>query len=198
MAAELPRFSGAILAGGRSRRMGRDKALIEVGAGHLIGIAVGALADAGAAEIYVVGGDAHALGGLGLRCIPDQFPGEGPLGGIITALDAAREEVVAVLACDLLGTGGPAVRAIVASLGDHDVVIPVVEGRRQTLHAAWQRQVRGVLRDRFDAGARAVHEVLDQLAVLELVGGDPDRYRDADRPADLRAPPGTDAAGDTQ
>lgn len=198
MAAELPRFSGAVLAGGASRRMGQDKALVEVGGRKLVEIAVTALEDAGATETFVVGGDAGALGRLGLRWVADEFPGEGPLGGILTALDTAREPVVAVLACDHLGTGAPAVGAIVGALGESDVAIPVVEGRRQTLHAAWQRDVRAHIRQRFAAGVRAVHDALDGLAVVELLDGDPCWYRDADTQADLPAPPRADAPSDTQ
>src|SRR5688500_7809469 len=95
------RFSGAVLAGGRSIRMGRDKALLPVGGRALVTIAADALRDAGASEVLVIGGDAVALQDLGLTLVVDRWPGEGPLAGLATALAAAHDEVVAVLACDL-------------------------------------------------------------------------------------------------
>ncbi len=195
MAAELPRFSGAVLTGGASRRMGRDKALVEVDGVPLVEIAAGALRSGGAAEVFAVGGDLAALSELGLVAVPDQFPGGGPLGGIVTALDAASEDVVVVLACDHLATGAPAVRSTVVALGDNDVAIPVVEGHPQTLHAAWRRSTRFCLRACFEAGRRSVHEALDGLSVVWLLDADPTWYRDADVPGDL---PGTDVAGDTK
>ena len=185
MAVEGEVFSGAILAGGASSRMGRDKAMIEIGDTRLIQVAVDALADAGAAEIFVVGGDAEALSALGLRVVADEFPGEGPLGGIITALDSATAPTVAVLACDHLSTEGPAVRSIVGALGTGDVVVPVVEGRQQTLHAAWRREARHTLRARFVAGARSVRDGLAGLSVVQLLDADPCWFRDADVSADL-------------
>jgi molybdenum cofactor guanylyltransferase len=188
MAVEGEAFSGAILAGGASSRMGRDKAMIEIGERRLIQVSVDALVDAGAAEIFVVGGDADALGTLGLRVVGDEFPGEGPLGGIITALDSAIAPTVVVLACDHLSTEGPAVRSIVGALGTGDVVVPVVDGRKQTLHAAWRRDARHTLRARFEAGARSVRDGLVGLSVVQLLDGDPCWFRDADVSADLPRP----------
>ena len=48
---------------------------------------------------------------IGVDPLPDEWPGEGPLGGIITALRAVDAEVVAVLACDLVGASAPGVRS---------------------------------------------------------------------------------------
>lgn len=188
MGAESPAFSGVVLAGGSSSRMGRDKALIDLGDRRLIEVAAEALRGAGAAEVFVVGGDRPALEALGLRVVDDTYPGEGPLGGIITALTAATEPVVAVLACDHTATQAPAVRTIVGALGRGDVVVPVVDGRRQTLHAAWRRAVVEHLRDRFEAGARSVRQGIEGLDVVALLDGDPCWFHDADVSSDLPPP----------
>jgi molybdopterin-guanine dinucleotide biosynthesis protein A len=168
--------------------MGRDKALIDIGERRLVEVAISALADAGAAEIFVVGGDETALGALGLVTVADQFPGEGPLGGVVTALDHAVHPVVAVLACDHVATEGPAVRSIVGALGTADVVVPVVEGRWQTMHAAWRRSIRNSLRVRFEAGARSLRQGMAGLDVVQLLDGDPCWFRDADVASDLPPP----------
>lgn len=165
--------------------MGRDKALIEVDGRAMARIATDALAEAGAAEVFVVGGDRSELERLGLRVVDDLHPGEGPLGGIITGLSEAANAVVAVLACDHPYTEAPAVRSVVGALGEGDVVIPVVEGRRQTLHAAWNRRVLGHLEDAFGRGARSVVRGIEGLSVVELLDGDPCWFGDADIPSDL-------------
>ncbi len=178
-------FSGAVLAGGASTRMGRDKALIDLGDRRLIEVAATALTEAGAAELFVVGGNADALAELGFDVVKDEFPGEGPLGGVITALDRARHEVVAVLACDHISTEAPAVRSVVGALGSADVAVPVIEGRSQTMHAAWRRRARVHLRNRFDAGARSLRQGMDGLEVVQLLDGDPCWFQDADLASDL-------------
>ncbi|MFV2039815.1 MAG: molybdenum cofactor guanylyltransferase [Acidimicrobiales bacterium] len=182
-----PAFSGVVLAGGASTRMGVDKALIDMGDRKLVELSTDALSRAGAAEVFVVGGSQVEIERLGLHWVRDQFPGEGPLGGVITGLDAAGEETVAVLACDHTHASEDAVRAVVGTLGDSDgdVVVPVVSGVQQVLHAAWRRSVRAALRGAFETGARSVREGMKALTIVELVDADPGWFDDADTPADL-------------
>jgi molybdopterin-guanine dinucleotide biosynthesis protein A len=160
--------------------MGRDKALIEVSGRALACIAADALAAAGADDVCVVGGDAGALEALGLRVVPDGWPGEGPLGGLLTALENAAHDTVVVLACDLPGVTAEAVRALVAALEDHDGAVPVVAGRAQHLVAAWHRdQVLGPLRDAFVGGERAIWRACDALRVAPVTLREPSWTRDA-------------------
>lgn len=185
MAAEPTAFDGVVLAGGASNRMGRDKAMIEIDGVAMVSIAVGALRDAGAADVWVVGGDQTSIEALGHRWVPDLHPGEGPLGGVITALSTATSDVVAVLACDHIAAAAPAVRIVVGALGQGDVSIPVVEGRSQTLHAAWRRSALPKLEAVFAAGSRSVRGGLAVLDVVQILDGDPCWFADADRPEDL-------------
>ena len=80
------RFAGAVLCGGRSRRFGRDKATYEHNGTPLAKISLLALREAGASVVFSIGGDVDALGDMGFKAVPDDYPGEGPLGGIICAL----------------------------------------------------------------------------------------------------------------
>jgi len=180
--------AGAVLAGGASSRMGRPKAFIEVGGQTLLDRAVAALSDAGANPIVVVGGDRRAVEAAGHRFVPDEHPGEGPLGGIISALGAADTELVVVLACDLLEASPLAVTRLIAALGTADVAVPVVDGHAQWLHAVWRRSAERTLRTAFDRGERAPRRALNGLVDVEVFGGSPSWYADADTPTDL--PPG--------
>jgi molybdenum cofactor guanylyltransferase len=188
----LETLGGAVLAGGESRRMGTDKALIEIDGVALVTRAVDALTIAGADPVVVVGGDADALATLGLRHVADEWPGEGPLGGIITALEALAADVVMVLSCDLTDAAAVAVRSVVGALGDADVSVPVIEGRAQWLHAAWHRRTLPALRLAFADGVRAPRHATHSLKVARLLDGDPCWFHDADRPEDL-----PDAAGES-
>lgn len=165
--------------------MGVDKALIDVGGRTLAQVSLDALHAAGAAEVFLVGGNPEALAPTGERVVADQHPGEGPLGGIVTALAAARHGIVVVLACDHLSTEAPAVRSVVGALGSADVAVPVVAGRMQTMHAAWRRRTLPHLRAVFEGGGRSVLDGLRDLSVVRLLDGDPCWFADADTPADL-------------
>jgi molybdopterin-guanine dinucleotide biosynthesis protein A len=159
-AARTPRFSGAILCGGASRRMGRDKALIPVD-GQALAVRVSdALSGAGATEVIAVGGDLAALRSLGVPAVADADPGAGPLTGIVTALARSADDIVFVAACDLVNPSADAmvatVRALAADAGG-DVAVPLVGGRRQWVHAAWRRRAAHSLGAAYAAGERAVH-----------------------------------------
>jgi molybdopterin-guanine dinucleotide biosynthesis protein A len=181
-------FSGAVLTGGASRRMGRDKALLPVEGRPLVLVAATALQDAGASSVVCVGGDLDGLAALGLTVVADEHPGEGPLGALITALGQAEHDLVAVLSCDLPHADPSAVRAIVDALASAPAAhaaIPVVDGRRQLLHGAYRRRTLSHWVSAFEAGERALHRPARALQVVEIAGLDESWLRDADRPEDL-------------
>lgn len=178
-------LGGAVLAGGRSRRMGTDKALIPHGGRTLVEHAATALATAGADPVVVVGGNRTAIEPLGLAVVDDLWPGQGPLGGIITALQSLSTELVAVLACDLTDASAIAVGSVVDALDRADVAVPVIDGRVQWLHGVWRRTALASLCTAFDAGVRAPRDAVGSLVVARLLDGDPRWFRDADRPEDL-------------
>lgn len=165
--------------------MGVDKAFIELDGQTLLDRAVDALRAAAADPVVVVGGDEARILDAGHRFVADRHPGEGPLGGIITALEAVDTELVVVLACDLIEASPVAVTSLVGAAGDADVVVPVVEGRAQWLHAAWRRSALPALQGAFAGGERAPRRALDGLRVVEILDGSPCWYADADRPTDL-------------
>jgi molybdopterin-guanine dinucleotide biosynthesis protein A len=173
--------------------MGRDKALLVVGDRPLALVAAAALHDAGASAVVCVGGDRVALADRGLYVIADDHPGEGPLGGLLTALAHPGDEVIMVLSCDLPWASPAGVRAVVEALEaapEADVAVPVTGGHRQFLHAAYRRRARPLVEDAFVAGERALHRALAALPLVQVEGLDPRWLQDADTPDDLPGEPG--------
>jgi rhodanese-related sulfurtransferase/molybdopterin-guanine dinucleotide biosynthesis protein A len=111
----------------------------------------------------------------------DDRPGNGPLGGIATALGAATVDIVVVLACDLPNVHPDGIRAVVDALGDHDVALPPGE----PLHAAWRRSALAEVDAAIDRGTLAVKAALDHLDVIEVGGLDPSWLLNVNRPSDL-------------
>jgi len=114
-------WDGAVLCGGRSSRMGRDKALLVVEGETMVARVVRALAQAGARRIVAVGGDlpgirAALAEGPAVALVADKTPDEGPLGGVLTALGSLDAPIVLVLACDLVAPSSAAMAATVAAL----------------------------------------------------------------------------------
>ena len=186
--------------------MGTDKAFIEIDGGPMVVRAVGALQAAGAAPVRVVGGDHARLSALGLDHVPDRHPGEGPLGGVITALsvrdplDGSVPDAVVTLPCDVKAPDPAAVRLVIERLADAadlsgtgpppaDMVVPLGGGVPQWLHAGWHRSCLPRLSEAFATGVRGLSEVARQLRTVAVEVSGEGWYADADRPEDL--PPTT-------
>lgn len=178
-------FEGAVLAGGASKRMGTDKAFIEINGETLLQRVVMALSDAGASSVVVVGGNAQLTRSLGLVHVEDIWPGQGPLGGIITALRNTYAETVAVLSCDLLHPSAAAITAVRDALSFADVSVPVQQGQEEWLHAVWRRSSLSVLERSFAKGERAPKRATAELQIARLECTDPSWFQEADYPDDL-------------
>jgi molybdenum cofactor guanylyltransferase len=171
--------SAAILAGGASSRMGTPKATLTVEGLTLIERIVRELALAGIHNVCVVGGDPDWIStNPELRWIPDEFPGEGPLGGIISALASSRDSWVLVLSCDLITPRHDAFETLMhhvdQDVSSHDLQAVVPMGQRmEVLHALYRSSSEQALRAAFDAGVRKVRAAFDVLQVcrVEIVEG---------------------------
>jgi molybdopterin-guanine dinucleotide biosynthesis protein A len=186
----LIRASGIVLTGGASRRMGSDKALLPVGVPPtpLAVRVAGALRDGGCPDITCVGGDLAGLRALGLTAVPDDHPGAGPLGGVLTGLRFAALPIVVALACDLPAIDGAAVRGLVTALTGRpgaDVAVPFVDGHLQVHAAAFRRAARASLAEAFDGGERSLTRAIGGLEVVEVTRLDPNALVDVDSPSDL-------------
>ena len=111
VAEALRECSGVVLAGGRSSRMGRDKAALELDGEPLLARVVGRLR--AALPVVVVIGPArlHALV-PGVPVVPDEYPGAGPLGGLVTALRVVSTSRVFLAGCDMPFVAPGLVRAM--------------------------------------------------------------------------------------
>lgn len=131
---------GAILlAGGASRRMGRDKALLPWGGRPLIAQVADQLRQV--SEVVLVGAnDGGRFAFLGLPVVPDRVPGQGPLMGLASCLAASRCELNLVVGCDMPWIDREAVQALLACAAGCDAVVPRdADGRAEPLFAVYRR-----------------------------------------------------------
>lgn len=130
---EPPCVLGVILAGGQNRRYdGRPKALETVGGTRIAGRAINAMREA-TNRVVLVANDAETFRELGLPMRPDLKPGHGSLGGILTAVDWAREEGcrgALVAACDMPFLSAGLLKQLAQDAEPTDVVAPASDSRR--------------------------------------------------------------------
>ena len=127
MANEIsPRVSAVILAGGQSRRMGRDKAFIDLGGVPLVARVIERVEPL-CTEIILVTNEAAAYEQFGCRIVADVYPGKGSLGGIFSGLQAAREQYALAVACDMPFLNRGLLSYLISLAPSFDVVIPRAE-----------------------------------------------------------------------
>jgi molybdopterin-guanine dinucleotide biosynthesis protein A len=134
-------LSIAIQAGGESRRMGNDKALMPFLGRPLIQRVIDRLSPI-ADELIVTTNNPEAYRFLGLPLFPDLAPGRGALGGLYTALNAASQPLVAVVACDMPFVCADLLAALRDALlsSDKDIAIPRANGGLEPFHAVYRRE----------------------------------------------------------
>ncbi len=159
-------LSGVVLAGGSSRRMGRDKALIEVDGTRLVDRAVDRLR--ALTDDVVVASGPRTIDRLAVRQVADVRPGAGPLAGLAAGLAAVRHQVVAVLACDLLHPDTGLLAALARVWDGTAAVIPSVAGRAQPLHAVWAARAAEPMTALLDTDVRSVLQAADLLGATVL------------------------------
>lgn len=146
--------------------MGRDKALVEVDGVAMGARMVGTLRLAGCDPVVFVGGAPGPLVPLGADVVADIAPGEGPLGGVVTALEhfAHIADHVVVVSCDMPFLTAVDLDPLVARAGVAGVDVVVGRSSRpQPLCAVWSTGAADRVRAAFDRGTRSMHGVLDEL-----------------------------------
>lgn len=150
----------AIMAGGGSRRMGRDKAELSVGGMPMLGRVAGAALATGL-PVMVVGRErGEGIGGP--LFIRDDAPGNGPIGGIATALRHAGGPVLAI-ACDMPLLTTEALLWLAATAidaGDHDGVVAVNDGRPEPLFALYDMSALPLIDALLARGDRALRSLV--------------------------------------
>lgn len=129
-----------IQAGGESRRMGRDKALLPFRGRSLVEHVIGRVAHL-ADELLVTTNRPQDYAFLGLPLHTDLHPGRGALGGLLTALSVASQPLVAVVACDMPFVSADLLiyQRDLLIAGQHDAAIPLSPGGVEPFHAIYSR-----------------------------------------------------------
>ncbi len=160
---------GVVLAGGRSSRMGRNKALLVLEGETLIARVVRLVRQV-TREVVVVG-DPVLSSYVDAPVVGDETPGLGPLAALRTALRIAYGRDVLLVGCDMPFLVPAALRRVLAEADrwtDAAVVLPRTDNGPQYLHALYRARclprVTGLLAD----GARSLAELVDEVTVVEL------------------------------
>ncbi len=160
------RRSAIVMTGGRSLRMGADKAKLPWRGITMLEWIVAELAHA-FEDLVVVAGLNQDMAGLALpgiaRVICDTEPFQGPVRALRVGLTAVQAEVAFTCGCDLPFLNPGLAAALCDMTAGHDAAIPMVGGRLQVLHAAYRKSCLPALDAMLQRGERALHKVASAL-----------------------------------
>jgi molybdopterin-guanine dinucleotide biosynthesis protein A len=166
----IRQVTGVVLAGGKSRRMGRDKALLPFGQGLLIERVIEVVRQV-TADIILITNTPGRYQRFGLPMFSDVIAEAGSLGGVYTALVAAKTPYSLCLACDMPFVKATFLRYLCDTAAEADVVIPRNAADFQPLCAVYSQVCREPIRRKIEAGDLKITGFFDQVRV-RIIDGD--------------------------
>ncbi len=130
--------SGVVLAGGKSSRYGRNKALVDVDGMPLVSRVLRVIEPL-FSSVLLITNTPEIYAFLNLPMIEDKIKGLGPLGGIFTGLEAISDNAGFFVACDMPFLNAGLIRYLTSVRRDFDVVVPTFEGKFEALHAVYSK-----------------------------------------------------------
>ena len=189
----MAEVSAFVLVGGRSRRMGTDKAFVEFHGRMLIDRALG-LVTAITPKVYILGSRAK-FGAFG-KVVEDEFAEHGPLGGIHAALRSSTSDLNLILAVDMPFVQERFLKYLVCEAEKRDAVatVPKAAGNWQPLCAVYRKAFADLAESALRSGRNKIDPLFKEALVrvitddeLEQAGFGAELFRNLNTPEDLRA-----------
>jgi molybdopterin-guanine dinucleotide biosynthesis protein A len=184
-------FSAVLLAGGESRRMGRDKATLNFLGEPLWSRQLRLLRQIGPREILISARSDPAWRPADTIFIPDQPPSHGPLSGIVAAVDAMNGTHLLVLAVDMPLMNAETLRSMSENIGFARGVVPKIRPRAEPLAAIYPRECLPRLRAALNSDNFSMQNLVDYLvrfrllSIVDVTPGQERLFRSLNVPSDL-------------
>lgn len=167
------RVTGIILAGGKSSRLGRDKAWEDVGGQRIIDRVIGAL-QSSCDEVLIIGDRPERQNELSLpKCIQyrsDDLKGRGSIGGLYTGLKSSDTLWSLVVACDMPFISRELIRFMLSIISKNrcDAIVPIINGRYQPTHALYNSTCIPFIEKNISSGNFRMDSYFDEIYLEEI------------------------------
>ncbi|MEW6718581.1 MAG: molybdenum cofactor guanylyltransferase [Chloroflexota bacterium] len=187
-------FSLAILAGGKSSRMGRDKGLLPFQGMTMVEYILKQVEGLGA-DTFIISNHPENYQGLGLPVYKDVIPDIGTLGGVYSAVAYAIQPFCIVLACDMPFINRELLDYLLSFVPDYDVIVPRIKAQEfaEPLRGVYGKSCLQPIEETLAAGQRRVVDFFDKVHVRYVEKSEVERFDpqglsffNVNRMADLR------------
>ena len=162
-------ITSVVLAGGKGRRLGKDKLQEVVGGRPLLQRVIDSLSQI-SERILVVTAQGQRLPAIQAKqskvaSVPDIYPGRGALGGIYTGLTAAKSQYGLVVAADMPFLNPDLLQHLVTVAPGFDVVMPRIDGEIEPLHAVYSRDCLPAIQEQIERNQLQIRIFLERVRV---------------------------------
>lgn len=165
-------MTGAVLAGGQSRRMGTNKALLRIDGTTIIERVISTLTSA-FDDVIIIANDPAPYSFPGIRVYPDIHIGAGSLGGLYTALVTSRSDHTFVTACDMPFLDIDCIKRLLSiPMGGFDAIVPFIGGRAHPMHGLYSKRSAGKIEAMIKGGNLRINSLLEKIPVKMLTEAD--------------------------
>jgi molybdopterin-guanine dinucleotide biosynthesis protein A len=164
-----------VLAGGKSSRLGRDKALEKIGGKYLIERVIDSLSQLGD-DIIVVTAAPNQLSDLNVEKVIDTYPRTGAKVGLCTGINASLSFYSLVVACDMPFLNIDLLRYLLDSASGFDAVIPRIGDKIEPLHAVYSKNCIPILDEHISKGKLKISDLFNEVNVRYVEVGEIEKY----------------------
>lgn len=157
-------MTGIVLAGGRSSRMGRNKAFMEWQGQSMLGRSIEVLRSV-FSEIIISTNNPELYGEYNVKIVPDIYKDCGPLGGLHACLKAAQYKYSFFVACDMPFLNVEVIRFLAEFTGKDSAIVPDVAGGLHPLHAFYHKDCLPIIEKRLEAKRLKTLEIYEECSV---------------------------------
>jgi molybdopterin-guanine dinucleotide biosynthesis protein A len=162
-------ISSILLAGGKSSRMGKDKAKLKLDGGLMVLQSIAGKLLMISDEV-IVATDGRRYEGLdaGVRWVDDVYPGAGSLVGLYSGLREARSDYALVVACDMPFLNLDLLRYMISLPRGYDALAPKIDDKIETLHAIYSKSCLPLIERMLEAGHKAIIDIFPRVQAVYL------------------------------
>ncbi|UAC47977.1 molybdenum cofactor guanylyltransferase [Bacillus aquiflavi] len=153
-----------ILAGGKSSRMGTNKALLKIEGITVIERMINELTKI-VKHVLVVTNQFDDYSFINVPLVEDHYKGKGPLAGIQAGLNAVKTEKNMIVACDLPFVSSRLAKELLVELDKYDAVVPEINGQLHPLFGAYHKDCLQVVNRLLDSVQLKIRQLLNQVHV---------------------------------
>ena len=154
-------ISGFILAGGKSNRMGTDKAFLMIQEEPLLKRTIRLIGPF--CKTVAISGQKSGFAEFKTEMVPDLYVGCGPISGIISSLKHSATDWNFIIGVDLPFINDELVLFLISQIGQYDCIIPMHKGGVEPLIGLYNKQISPIIEEMINTGDHKLMRLLDKL-----------------------------------